>query len=100
VATQLYVPGAPTVTLPEDALPPASEASWLAIGVWQVVSPEQTAGKSRCPPGLKPPDIVAESEAAPPAGTASAARDRDGGAALTHVFMAEATAAQGVSEGA
>jgi hypothetical protein len=94
VATQLYVPGLPTATLPDEALPPARMASWLAIGVWQVVSPGANSWKVTLPPGLRPPAIVAESEATPPAGTGSAAVVEMEGLAFTHVFVAEATAAQ------
>jgi hypothetical protein len=98
VATQLYVPGPPTGTLPDEALPPARVASWLAMGVWQVVSPGANSWNVTLPPGLDPPESVAESEATPPAGTGSAAVVVMEGLALTHVFVAEATASQGGPE--
>jgi len=68
-ATQLYVPPAPTVTLPEEAVPPLTVPVLVAIGVVQVVSPGAYRVKTTLPPGEKPPVRVAESETLPPAGT-------------------------------
>ena len=95
----MYVPGPPTVTLPEEALPPARVPSWLAIGVWQVVSPGAKSWKVTLPPGFQPPDTVAESEAMPSAGTGFVAVVEIDGLALTHVVVAESSAAHGGPEG-
>ena len=69
VATQLYVPGPPTVTLPDEALPPTSVPLVVAVGVVQVVSPGAYSVKTTVPAGENPPVSVAWSETVPPAGT-------------------------------
>ena len=95
----MYVPGPPTVTLPDEAQPPARVPSWLAIGVWQVASPGANSWKVTVPPGLQPPETVAASEALPFSRTGLAAVVKIEGLVLTHVLVAEASAAHGGPEG-
>jgi hypothetical protein len=66
----LYVPAVPTVTLPEEAVPPARVPLVVEnAGPAHVVSPGAKSWKVTEPDGEKPPVNVAESETLPPGGT-------------------------------